>query len=477
MKKLFFIFLLCLFFFEGKSQESPLGTFQGDAQIQSVLSTDNQLPFWLWANNMGMIKEDGQAHQLGVFRFNGDINFGGTTQNQLFYGTNISGELTNKSHMQLNELFVGYHTRLWTFMAGRQAYPIQTAGLSSTNADLYASNNARPYPKVSLGTNGYLKLFGPFSFRAIYEEAFMRDNQYEVVRNAHLHHKNLYFKYDNGEGFSLSAGLDHYVWWGGTMSNGQKLPSGLKDYLRYIFSKNGNSDFLQTDQLNAAGNSLGQYKIELNKKLNNSSLQVYICHPYEDGSGLHWKNFQDNLIGVWIKKDNQKSLFEDVVAEFYYTMNQSGSPYARDENGQPIQSPTGGDNYFNNGVYGSGYTYYGNMIGSPLFYPVVYNANGKVAGFSNNRFWALHLGLDGQLSEEIRYKMLATWSHNKGTYGNPYPETATRFNSMAEIFWQPRNCRVQFNGSVGFDHNQIPYTSPLNSNNIAALSLGIIRRF
>jgi len=77
--------------------------------------------------------------------------------------------------------------------AGAQSDPIIYSGLSSTNGNMYRSRNARPVPGLSLSTNGYIPfLFAKkwFSWRFLYEEGILKDNQF--VTNAHLHHKNLH---------------------------------------------------------------------------------------------------------------------------------------------------------------------------------------------------------------------------------------------------------------------------------------------
>src|SRR5699024_6074601 len=76
----------------------------------------------------------------------------------------------------------------------------------------------------------------------------------------------------------------------------------------------------------------------------------------------------------------------------------------------------GRSNYYNNGVYRSGWTYEGNIMGNPLL------INGPTAPFdggnypiSNNMIVVHHIGLKGQPLENLRYKIFFTYSRTYGT--------------------------------------------------------------
>ena len=91
-------------------------------------------------------------------------------------------------------------------------------------------------------------------------------------------------------------------------------------------------------------------------------------------------------------------------------MNQSGPQAASD-------STYGWDNYYNHYIYQSGWTYSGRVIGNPLFTlgsnPGHYNDRIYIV---NNRLIAHHIGLSGDFSPQIKYKLLATFSKNYGIY-------------------------------------------------------------
>jgi len=422
---LIFIFFKSINLFAQVVKEQHL-----ELETRSYSSTQGYLPFWLWANQKGRISEQGKYHQLGLLKFKGSIS--DTSHRLKFsYGVSfVSEALTGlATGFQINEAFLSIVYKKVLFKIGEQAAKTQLSGLSATNGDFYYSNNSRPYPSLQLGTNGFIKVFKNFSFSAIYEEALIRD-QYEYVKNPYLHHKNLFLRLGNPEKLRITAGIDDYAWWGGTSPNPEygKLPSGFNYYLRVIMNRPGGSNAPLTERDNAAGNHLGQYKLTIEKEIANQSFLFYLCHPIEDRSGIKWQNYQDNLFGLFWKKEQKQSLISSALVEFYFTRNQN-MPSSNSINGIGGSGPV---NYFNHYLYLSGYTYKGNVIGAPLFYPVIYDNNGKVIGTSNTRFYAFHGGIGGSIIPSDHYKLLLTYSVNSGMWITPYPSRLMRLSSLFE---------------------------------------------
>ena len=76
------------------------------------------------------------------------------------------------------------------------------------------------------------------------------------------------------------------------------------------------------------------------------------------------------------------------------------------------RSDVGPDNYFNNGIYQSGWTYHGNTIGSPYFTPKPIDDNGITSGVivGDNRFAAINIGANGFL-KSLPYKAMSKPHH------------------------------------------------------------------
>ena len=91
-------------------------------------------------------------------------------------------------------------------------------------------------------------------------------------------------------------------------------------------------------------------------------------------------------------------------------MNQSGPEGASD-------STYGWDNYYNHYIYQSGWTYNNKVIGNPLF--TLGSNEGSYSDETyiiNNRIKAHHIGIMGNLSKNINYKILITNSRNYGVF-------------------------------------------------------------
>jgi hypothetical protein len=88
-------------------------------ETRSYSSTQSSLPFWLWANQKGMISEQGKFHQLSLLKYVGSLS-DTAHQLRLSYGislvSGINGGLTTSTNsvgsaitgnaFQLNEVFL-----------------------------------------------------------------------------------------------------------------------------------------------------------------------------------------------------------------------------------------------------------------------------------------------------------------------------------------------------------------------------------
>ncbi|MBT6005469.1 MAG: hypothetical protein HOG79_07100, partial [Prolixibacteraceae bacterium] len=288
------------------SQAFAQTDFQISLSNSFLGSTTKQLPFWLSANRDGKINPF--VSLLNYSELSANVYSPVKTQNNLQYfaGVGVVGGLGNKNYLQLNRLFAGTAYKGWKIEAGMFYDSLRFDGLSTSNGNLARSRNARPYPKVRLSTNSFkpipfLKKWLSFSFE--YDEGILNDERY--ITRAHLHHKSFYLKTNRVAGFYLQAGIEHFVMWGGTSPDEiiGDLPSDFNSYLYYISGSKGNSDFPQMDQNNIAGNQYGTYQFLISKNFSEYSASINISHPFDDFSGLNWRNWPDNLIGLNIKRN------------------------------------------------------------------------------------------------------------------------------------------------------------------------------
>jgi hypothetical protein len=438
--KLLILFILIIFSENLMAQEKS-GLIP-DFRISqgTYISTGNDLPFWMVSNQSGVFTMSNSSYQLTQIGMRSPASAGERDTLKKWgytYGVNLVYGYAGNSDFHPNEYWAGVRYGSLILKAGAQRDPPAGAGyggLSSTNGNMYRSGNARPVPGLSLATNGYI----PFifwqewcSFRFLYEEGLLKDKQY--VTDAHLHHKNLYFRALLSSSLSLSLGIEHYAFWGGYSPKYGQLV-GWSQYARYVFGLAGGNGSTPTDQNNVIGNQLGSYNLEVIKDLTTLQTTFYWNHPFEDRSGMELDNLRDGLWGIHVASKNKSAFITDVVYEYMNTRNQSGSielEPAPTPGDPDKKSGRGRDNYFNNASYPSGYTHYQRMMGTPLFVPKI-GADGISLGFESTRMWMHHLGLSGALGNGFYWKSLMTWTSNFGTYVIGYPRPLNEFSFLAE---------------------------------------------
>ena len=425
------IFLFCTLvsFSQNNHSESVHKLKCLSLKTTALAGSKDNLPFWFLHNQLGKYSSSGSWQELTEGNLSGFIPLTGKLK--LSYGTDMAFLISdNSTDVKIIQAFAGFSGKTLSLKAGAFADDEILGGLSASNGNIVRSLNYRPYPMIRFSTSDFIPfLFAKkwFRFKAEYDEGLLRDKR--IVYHPHMHHKSLELLFKISKSLRFTAGMNHYVFWGGTLTNGWKQPHNLKAYFRYILGKQGISDFLQTDQGNVAGNHLGSYLLTAEKDLENYQLQIRLSHPFEDHSGMEFANMQDNMYSFYIKKNETGSLIDGFLFEFLYTKNQSGSKPER-----------GRDNYFNHGVYKTGFSYRGYSMGTPLFFPLVKNEDGTMAGFENNRVSAFHAGAKGYLAKPLTWTTMLTYSRNFGTYGSPYTPVHKQVYSLIELSWESEAC-------------------------------------
>ncbi|MCE1199754.1 MAG: capsule assembly Wzi family protein [Marinilabiliales bacterium] len=408
----------------------------------SYAQTGKVVPFWLRSNQQGYLDGSGNQAQLFTLGFAKGLDPESDEKSEWTYGGTFVAGYSDRTYVQPNQYWLGLRTGKFVWKVGAQSDPLLYGGLSSSNGNIDASNNARPVPSFSFSTNGFIHYpfrNGWFSWKAMYAEGMMWDNNF--VENAHLHHKNLYMKFDLSKEWDCTLGLEHYVFWGGVSPYYGQFPS-WSEYPRYVLGMAGNEEATLSDQINVAGNQLGSYKLEIRRKADDQEISFYWIHPFEDRSGVEMVNVVDGIWGLQWNSRSGPAFLTGWLYEWMYTLNQSGDPH---EN--PIR---GGDNYFLHGEYQSGFTHYGKMMGSPLFLPA-FNSQGVAIGLDGTRLWMHHLGAKGYLTEDLQWKALVTYARNFGTYSKPLNPTEDQISALLEFNYGWRKMPVTFFGSVAAD--------------------------
>ena len=435
-----------------------LSVYQGsgqnmDLRFHTLAGTNNRLPFWLWANQLGRYTSENETIQN--LEFNGNYNKTiGESAFCISSGVRLNLLLANDNNIRFTELYGGLEWKSLQLNFGAFADQERYEGLSTTNGNMAASRNARPHPKIRAGFNRFVPVNTWFSIYGFYEEGLLNDNRY--VENTHLHRKALYLRFGKAASWQLTAGLEHFVMWGGTHPTYGEL-QGWEAYFDYVLGKAGGENALPTDKANVAGNSYGTYQLEIKKEWNRFTATFYLSHPFDDKSGMEWDNYKDNLYGLYLTGKSERSLIKSLLLEYFHTKNQSGSTHLVPKPDGKLHG-RGLDNYFNHGVYRSGVTYHQMAMVSPLFGPLN-DSEGISMGFENTRFSGFHIGAIGFLSESIRWKTMLTYSNNFGQYKSggldTYQPSRKQAMSLLELSWQPYGKDLEFGASVAADHGSL----------------------
>lgn len=251
-----------------------------------------------------------------------------------------------------------------------------------------------------------------------------------------IHNKSLAVKFGFRGIVELEAGLDHWAQWGGVSSTLGDRPESFKDFIRVMLGGNGGDDATKSDQLNALGNHLGREYVRLNWNASLFKLKLQYDMPFDDGKNIiQTQTFPDGIWTIDFSFDKRNGIVTDVLYEYTHTTWQSGDTHDRVATHEEMthdygkyvywQDPKhfyygrivegGKDDYFNNGDYRSGWTYFGKTIGMPLIVPAAPDSEGITMGVVNNRIRAHHFGLKGVICK-IPYRFRATYSSNWGRY-------------------------------------------------------------
>ncbi len=437
MKKCILLFLLC--FISVCSLKSQSKDLQYAIKTSAGFSSDTTLPFWLVANQYGSVPDsDYGLLNTSVFK-----TF--DTPETLFdvtYKASVTGFIAQENKLLVNELYLGVRFKNILLDIGIKNDAIAWHNLSSSNGSIIKSNNARAMPGINIKTNNYVTL--PFAkswlqVKGNFAHYFMDDTRFVDYTN--LHHKSLHIKTSLSPVFEIIAGLDHYAQWGGTSPQFGPQPSSFKDYIKVVFGAEGGDNATANDQFNALGNHIGAYILQFNYQGQKANYNFYYSHPFEDTSGREMTNWQDGLYGVFIDFKKQKAAITHLLAEFTHTKNMSNIPV----------SISGPDNYFNNGIYKSGWTYHGNTIGSPYFTPKPIDTDGITRGviLGDNRFAAFNIGANGYV-KWLPYRVLLSHTTYYGWFGQEYDPNPFQFSGILDIVIPQEKFNLPFDVAASF---------------------------
>lgn len=435
-------------------------------EIFGSAASGSNTPFWMVSNHYGVVPLDAGNGLLNVGVFHNQ-HFG--SKLRWGAGLDVVAAVPRHHNIFIQQAYaeIGYRSLLLSVGSKEQYNSLWDRNLSS--GDMVHSANARPIPEINLSmpeftlvpwTKGFLQVKGDFavgrSFDTDYLENFVNAEQ-NYIKNVLWHHKSFFLRIKDTENnfpLSFTVGVQHYAQWGGTSTYEGlgKQPQSFKDFIRVIFGQSGGADASLSDQINVLGSHYGSYDFKLSYTDNNWGGHFYHQHYYNDKSGMIFVNRTDGLWGIqvdlpilpWLNK---------IVAEYFITRDQSGPMHFITFDRDKWKGGRGGgdDDYYNNGEYRTGFSYFNQGIGSPLIPAPEYNTDGSL-GFKNNRVKSFHFGAEGDINSLLSYRVLFTAMNGWGTSSYPFLNKKYGTSSLIDINYRhPQLKGWKFSGSVAAD--------------------------
>jgi|TARA_R100000479_G_scaffold33554_3_gene13967 hypothetical protein len=406
---------------------------KSSVSASAYVSTEEELPFWMVTNKNGALssKTDGlvQFATEGTYFFHKENNAKLTAGTSLFLRNGVEEKL------QRNELYLQFENSWLKVMVGAKNPTDRFQGLSVVDDNFLLSGNARAIPGLLLETAKPILISEAIGVQGGIGHYELNDER--VTKNAMIHYKHFGIIVTPSKRHSFLLSIEHYAQWGGTSPEFGKQQTSFKDFINVFFAKNSIDANNDNERLNALGNHLGIYNFEYTYSPAIGSIKIYHQHPFEDGSGTALKNFPDGIWGVYYKpnQEDYTGFLKGFIFEYIQTTNQSGR-FGR----------SGRDNYFNNGIYQTGWRYDINIIGFPFF------DNTPIDELiENNRVRGGHVGVLGAV-KNVDFLFKVSYTENLGSYTTPIIPTESRVYSFIKSTYNFQKIG-SLSLEIGYDFN------------------------
>lgn len=465
------------------------------SEAQLTASDGEHAPLWLNANKHGLSSTDKTSGYVraGIFK---DFAQDSTHQWRYGFGADVAVATGFTSTVVVQQAFadVAWRKGLLTLGSKERHLELKDDELSSGSQTL--GINARPVPGAKLsfpdyvvipGTKHWLSFKGHLFYGITTDDSWQKEfteRRHKYTEHTMLHTKAGFIKIGKAEKpLSVEMGLEMGCQYGGDTycPDNINLPhieneGGLSGMFR-AFVPGGWEASDHVDYHNEMGNHVGSWTARINLDYKRWGLSVYADHFFEDqsqmffldydgyGTGEKWDSWEHFNWMLYDLRDIQLGLelrlkqckwVDKVVAEYLYTMYQSGPIYH--DHTRTISDHIGGlDHYYSHSIY-SGWQHWGQVMGNPLYRSPIYNDN-KLVEVDDSRFSAWHIGISGAPASGLRYRLLATWQKGFGTYIRPYTEPRKNVSLLAEAYYHfPEGSALggwSVNGAFALDRGKL----------------------
>lgn len=440
-------------------------------------SGDNA-PFWFTSNRQGLSPVNNASILL-------DLGLDGSmylpSNFHFSYGMEVATGIKYQSDFYLQQFYVEAGYKWFDLSIGAKSRWGELVNPSLSSGALTWSGNSRPIPQIRLEVPEFTRLgiLGRlFSLKGHIAYGWYQDSEWRRERasiysnppqytDKILHHsKSFFLKVGDTKRFplELTLGLEMYAQFGGTRHNMRtwssdpiigeyEFPHDFKAYLQAFLPVNKAGE-----QTKENGNTFGSWHIAFDLTMKQWKYRLYYEHFFEDHSsmlGIERKadlngnmsfisyglrrNWLDGLFGIEVNAPEGLP-FSNIVFEVLNTRGQCGS-VLRYQMKEIIEGVDGRDNTYVHEYYKS-YSNFGYNNGSPILVSPLYNEDGDLS-LKSNRALSFHLGIDGNITERISYRVMVTHTSHWGTYDYPLPEREEITSALVECFYK-------FKGSHGW---------------------------
>lgn len=442
-------------------------------------------PFWFTNNQYGLGPIDN--HSL-LFRsyVKREVETDSLRHWRIGYGADMAVGKGIQSTFAVQQLFLEVQWKNLRLSLGQKQRPSEFKNEELSTGGMTLGINARPIPQVRLeipdflivpGTKGLFAVKAHIAYGKYTDSRWQREwceeSASPYTRGSLFHSKSLFMKIGNEKRFPLTLkwGLEMACQFGGKgynlkNYNDEKLVQGVslgRNIVDSFFP--GGEDVNDDSFSNAAGNHLGSWHFRLDWTAKNWSVGGYMDHFFEDHSQMfvQYGLWKDMLLGIEMNLPENPYL-SCVVYEHVGTMNQSGPIYhdATEEN--PLQI-SANDAYYNHHVYGS-WQHGGFVMGNPVILSPLYNEYmgmkdgymwmGGLLNSCFNRADAHHVGLKGNPSPRLSWRVLYTYEKNLGSYDYPVKDPLEGHFLLLEATYRLKKTRgLGVTASYGHNHGSL----------------------
>lgn len=451
-----------------KSKLNLKNDVEYNVEMQASMA-NNKTPLWLNANKYGLssLEKNNGYMRAAVIR---PLQADSVRRWAIGYCLDMAAAMNYTSDVVVQQAYVEARWLHGVLTVGAKEYPMELKNQRLSSGSQTLGVNARPVPQVRLALpqywqlpigGGWLHLKGHVAYGMMTDDSWQHEftgKQSKYADNLLYHSKAGYLKIGNEYSnfpISVELGLEMASQFGGkpylpTNDGMVQVPtdSGLKSFWNAFVP--GGQDASDGVYGNKEGNVLGSWLMRINYDHELWRFSVYADHFFEDhsqmflldyngyGEGEEWNVWKKHRYFKYALRDmmlggefhmKYGTWLRNIVLEYIYTKYQSG-PYNHDRTQNISDHVAGLDDYYNHSVY-PGWQHWGQVMGNPLFRSPIYNTDGNI-NVRDNRFWALHLGISGQPTERLYYRLLGTYQEGWGTYDIPFTRKHHNISFLVE---------------------------------------------